>query len=333
MAIPEAWRALATWMAFPERYAPPLSFCPERRSAYRGCLLGLACGNILGVDVEGWSQAAIEARFPDGIQAPKAAERFREWDDDVAQALILGEALLASQVLVTQKLGNAFVEWMRQSGRGIGGLTSRALGRIARGEEPEEAAKRVWEASGRSPAGNGAVKRCVPVALRWWQEPEWLIRTSLASAAVTHADPRCQWSTVAVTGSMAVLLHSTRVDLRSLAQALQEAGAPNAVSRAVLEAENATLADLQLDGPDQDDTLKTMQMALWASQVDGDWSDRLREVVKQGGDTDTNGAVAGAVFGLRQGEEAIPAGWIQCLPHPEQVIGLADRLESTTARN
>ncbi|RMG66619.1 MAG: hypothetical protein D6715_06510 [Calditrichaeota bacterium] len=326
MAAPEGWKPLLEWIAFPERFAPPLPFSPGLKSAYRGCLLGLACGNVLGVEVEGWSRAAILARYPEGVQEPDPQERFREWDDDVAQALILGEALLSPEGVQADRLGQALVDWMRRSGRGIGTLTAQVLGRIAGGEPAEEAAQRVWEISGRQSAGNGAVMRCAPVALRWWREPERLIRESLASARVTHADPRCQWSTVVVTSTLAVLLRGTQVDLPSLAGALQQTGAPESVCQAVRETQSATLADLNLDGPSMGFTLKAMQVALWASQVDGEWGDRVRQVVNQGGDTDTNGAVAGAVLGVRLGEEAIPGPWIGCLPHPEQLTELADRL-------
>ena len=44
-------------------------------------------------------------------------------------------------------------------------------------------------------------------------------------------------------------------------------------------------------------------------------------IVSAGGDTDTNGAVAGAVLGARYGATAIPERWIDCVP-------LRDRLES-----
>ena len=52
----------------------------------------------------------------------------------------------------------------------------------------------------------------------------------------------------------------------------------------------------------------------------------LRQVVEAGGDTDTNGAVAGAVLGARYGASAIPERWLDVIPQRGRVEGLANRL-------
>ena len=48
-------------------------------------------------------------------------------------------------------------------------------------------------------------------------------------------------------------------------------------------------------------TLKAMQVALWCAREANDFEEALITVVSAGGDTDTNGAVAGAVLGARFG--------------------------------
>ena len=53
-----------------------------------------------------------------------------------------------------------------------------------------------WEESGRYSAGNGAVMRCAPLAIRWVRDDVALARNTALSAVVTHADPRCVWSGV-----------------------------------------------------------------------------------------------------------------------------------------
>ena len=52
----------------------------------------------------------------------------------------------------------------------------------------------------------------------------------------------------------------------------------------------------------------------------------LIELVRSGGDTDTNGAVAGAVLGARYGSSAIPRRWLDCIPQGERLEQLADAL-------
>lgn len=50
------------------------------------------------------------------------------------------------------------------------------------------------------------------------------------------------------------------------------------------------------------------------------------EVVNAGGDTDTNGAVAGAALGAKLGAAAIPRRWVDRLRDAPQLETLADRL-------
>jgi ADP-ribosylglycohydrolase len=53
--------------------------------------------------------------------------------------------------------------------------------------------------------------------------------------------------------------------------------------------------------------------------------------ISLGGDTDTNGAVAGALLGCRQGVDAIPERWVSVLRERERIeraaAGLAELLE------
>jgi ADP-ribosylglycohydrolase len=67
-------------------------------------------------------------------------------------------------------------------------------------------------------------------------------------------------------------------------------------------------------------TLDTLQVALWAFYRFRDMEDALVTVVNLGGDTDTNGAVTGALFGAKLGDSAIPARWRNALLQ-EQAIG------------
>ena len=45
-----------------------------------------------------------------------------------------------------------------------------------------EAARTAWEESGRQAAGNGAVMRCAPLAIRWMDDDTALVRNTVVSA-------------------------------------------------------------------------------------------------------------------------------------------------------
>jgi len=296
-----------------------LPLAPELgRDRYQGALLGLAVGNALGVPLEGQSAERIRAYLPEGIKEIPVSEAEAPWDDDVAQAIELAHCLLEGPLDIDAYL-RRLVRWAEESGRGMGRQTYEVLVLAKRGARGTAAALAVWEESGRWAAGNGAVMRCAPVALRWRRDPARLLEDAGHSARVTHYDPRCVWTTAALCGS-----HWT---LHELADGLAGVGAPEEVAEAVRRSATSELGELELDEPySMGYTVRTMTAGLWAHLNATDFETTLLAVIHAGGDTDTNGAVAGAVLGARFGASAIPERWMERLPDPETLRGLADRL-------
>lgn len=298
----------------------------EVRDRYHGVILAVAVGNSLGLPVEGLSRRHIENRFPTGIAEIDSAEKQKPWDDDVAQTVILAEAILEKGELDLGDLAQRLVCWASENGRGMGIQTAQVISRLAAGVKADEAARLVWESGGRTAAGNGAVMRCVPVALRWRNSGSRLVKESIKSALITHFDPRCTWSVVALNAGLASILNGVAPDLYRLASLLDEAGSAKEVTAGVRQAEECSLETLGLDGADMGYTTKAMQVGLWALQQDPDFETILVEVVKAGGDTDTNGAVAGAVAGARIGTAGIPERWLQNIRDTNRLETFADRL-------
>ena len=257
----------------------------------RGLMVGIAVGNLLGIRVEGWSRRNLEWEFPDGIRDITAGFGYPD-DDDLAQAIIVAEAASAGGLDIDD-LGRRFWDWAEVNGAGMGGLTHRALAlyggappqRLARNRSAgearspkglpiAEASRQAWE-GGR--AGNGALMRCAPLAIRWQHDPVRLVRESLISAVPTHWDPRCGWScavaNLAVAGSLRQEPLSAG-DLLRLATEGVAAGMgelerygyhehpPASVEDAVEEASEAVLDDLRFDGDDMGFTLLTLKAAL-----------------------------------------------------------------------
>jgi len=253
-------------------------------------------------------------------------ERARPWDDDVAQTIILAEGLRSSGLLDIATLERELVRWQHENGRGIGSLTAEVIRAMRNASSPGEAAQQVWERGGRRAAGNGAVMRCAPVGLRWRRSPSDLIAQTRRSTVVTHYDPRCEWSAVALNAALARALADTPTDLAALAAALDAAEAPAEVGAAVRAVPGCTLDDLALDGPSMGYTLKAMQVGLWCLEQPPDFEDVLVAVIHAGGDTDTNGAVAGAIMGSRLGVGGIPHRWLANVRDTDRIVELADAL-------
>lgn len=181
---------------------------PQLVSRARGALLGLVAGNQLGVPTEHLGTAeAIRKAFPHGVTDLTPPPKNSPYDDDAAMALLLGESLVASKGFDATDVAARWVKWMKMDGRGIGVTTKRALSLIDRGKEPFEAGRLVYQENPRRSAGNGSVMRCIPVALRYHDEVDRLIRVSTQQAAITHADERCTWGAAAVNLAARELLH------------------------------------------------------------------------------------------------------------------------------
>ena len=99
-------------------------------------------------------------------------------------------------------------------------------------------------------------------------------------------------------------LDGLRASLREL-----ERYEPASVREAVLEAYDAEVANLRLNGDSMGYTLLALVAGLIAYWRASSFERTLPRIVEAGGDTDTNGAVAGALLGARFGLEAIPRRW------------------------
>ena len=182
--------------------------------------------------------------------------------------------------------------------------------------------------------------RCAPVALARHGNPELLVSDSAATCAVTHYADTCQWSCIIVNAVIALLLRGREPDLPAIVAAASADGCPDLLAHSnrdripvevlsAIVAGQPLLADASWLRQDQvlvGHTLLAMQTGLWAATTPLDFESALRQVVEGGGDTDTNGAVVGAVLGARYGASAIPQQWLDCVPQRDRIERLADGL-------
>ena len=304
------------------------------RDRARGVMLGLAAGNLLGLPMEGWSYREIDRWYPDGVRDIDAGEAHKPMDDDLAQAVDMGEALLDGGDYVGE-FGRRLVTWRRENGRGIGITTDRVIGVLEAGHRPPDAARIVYETHPIAP--NGGVMRCAPVAVARFREPEKLVDDSVATCVVTHYSPTSQWSCIIINTVIALLLKEIEPDLSILMEAASSDGCPDMLETALRDGiPPDVLESIVTGGPVCEDcswlrrdqrlighTLIALQAGLWAAVTSLGFEDALRQVVEAGGDTDTNGAVAGAVLGARYGASAIPGRWLGVIPQRDRIESLA----------
>lgn len=295
-------------------------------------MLGLVAGNQLGVPTEHLGTPdAIRKAFPNGLLDLAPPPRNSPYDDDAAMTLLLGESLLACKGFDAADVARRWVKWMKVDGRGIGSTTKRALTLIDRGKEPFEAGRLAnQENPGRS-AGNGSVMRCIPVALRYHDEIDRLIRVSTQQAAITHADERCTWGAAAVNLAARELLHG---NIYFIDEVLHKIGdrAPRALRDAIHRVPRERESDLPIAiAGEAGYVVHCVEIAFWFVTHDRTLEEALIFLAQAGGDTDTNAAVAGALLGARYGEVALPPRWGEQLVGAQGIAKLAEDLLSASA--
>jgi ADP-ribosyl-[dinitrogen reductase] hydrolase len=291
---------------------------------YVGTLLGLACGDALGGPVEFVKRDEIEARFPNGVSEFIGGGWLRlapgEVTDDTQQALILAESLTTSG-LDLDRFAAGLIAWFRGNPKDVGNTTRIALEALAAGTAPLEAGALALATRGeRSAAANGAVMRCAPVALRFRRDTSRLVRDSLDSARVTHAEARASWGTVAVNQAIVHLLEGGAT---AKAAAAAVVGIPN---REVCEAVRSAAGRRGHEVRSGGFVLETIGASFWSLLNAGSAREAIEMAVALGDDADSTGAVTGALAGAAYGVSALPTAWVETVQFRERLVSEAVRL-------
>jgi len=315
----------------------------------RGALYGQAIGDALGIAGEFKGPKLLAAKYGTGPIEYERVSRQNgstwepgEWSDDTEQALCILDAWIEEGGDLSPdgvSLAKEFLRWAETNGKGMGNHTWNVLSSGMYSLDPIAIAKDVWERSGKNSAANGAVMRTSVVGIL---DPLDLARTetlAITAARVTHYDPRCVAGAVAVSTAIAALVSGMEVGTALLVG--QHAGQkydPEVAKYARMSLEDLDLAE-GMEGsnavrrPPIGYTYKCMGAGFWAlrqahSEVLADhygqqpikplpvFREVLQRVILAGGDTDTNGAVAGAMMGAFFGFDGLPE---------DLVVGLHDR--------
>lgn len=302
----------------------------EHRCRAEGTLLGLACGDALGRPVEFEPPHRIErvhGRVTEMIADGTHGQPAGTITDDTEMALCIARSLTGHETFEPEDVAERFVDWKASGPFDIGIMTSNALGRIERGEPWDEAGHLEWESSPEgSNAGNGSLMRCAPYAIAYRTRPADLVRVSRRSSSITHADPRCQWSCALFNRVLANLLTGVERPLERAFGDL-ESKLPDDVReavQAVVDYRRGERADIDLANSGY--VVTTLQAGLYHGLTADTIEEAIINAVMMGGDTDTIGAVTGAVAGARFGASTLPERWLDPLPSRAELETLAVQL-------
>jgi len=319
--------------------APPAENYPDRRSRFRGLLLGQAVGDAIGLPAE-------------GIPRPRAVKLFRgRWrhrlvwgrgmvSDDTEHAFFVGQCLLAcgdSAEAFARRLGWCLRWWLLSIPAGVGFATLRSIVRLWLGFDPST--------SGVFSAGNGPAMRAPVIGATFASSPELMDAFIEASTRITHTDPK------ASIGARAIAALAAWIVCEKLAQrpspgdfisVLEADGRGDdewvRIVSAVRNACEAKLGvgefarELGLERGVSGYVYHTVPIVVYAwYRHFGDFEKTLSAVVECGGDTDTTGAIAGALAGATVGEAGVPADWLSGIIEWPRSIALLGRLADELA--
>lgn len=302
---------------------------PDLASRAQGALLGLAAGNALGLPFESlWPAAKIREACRGQVRDLPADTAQEPWDDETAHAVLVAQSLAETGDVEPRDLAERLLDWRTSNGRGMVVLLEKVLDEIEGDVPVLEASEEVCDRLGRNwSAGNGSLVRAVPIAIASHRDRIRLVRMARDAARTTHWNPLCVGSTIALALALGDVFDGREVDLAVLAEEVTTLGLPETIAQAV-SGSRLPLSAFQLDGKQKGWAIKGLQVALWSLRAEGSVEEILERVVLEGGDTDTNAALAGAALGASRGLEAIPERWIASLRDPQALRAQALALVS-----
>ncbi len=304
----------------------------------RGLLIGTAVGDALGLPAEGLSRRRVRRLYP-GRWRHRLIFGRGMISDDTEHTLFVAQSLLRhpdSPKRFARRLGWCLRGWLLALPVGIGFATLRAIGKLWLGFPPSHSG--VWS------AGNGPAMRVAIIGGFFAHDPSQRAAYVAASTRITHTDPKALIGASAIAELAAWIVRerlTQRPPLESFLALLRARGPDDRDWQALVDAmdhaarEQRTVAELaERLGLEKGVTgyiYHTVPIAAYAwFQHGDDYRQALTAVLDCGGDTDTVGAIVGALAGATVGEAGIPETWrtgIADWPRSLPVLGvLADRL-------
>lgn len=279
----------------------------------KGAIFGYALGDALGLGTEFMTKQEISVYYPQKLrhfnQIIRDAHRVQwengDWTCDTDFVVVALESILREKDFDIIDICKSYKKHFSvHPGDMIPNF--RLIMRDPDWENnPRAICHKIWHQSGCWEATNESLGRALVVALT---TPSRLLNERVRNIVqVTHDDIRC----VVTTEVMAQMMHSLLFHDKEIPYAeLHEFISNNdpRIASYLKEARVGTLADLNLD----DDvsfayTRKSMAAALWVLWHCDNAEDMIYKLVDEGGDADTNAALAGALAGLKYGYDALPA--------------------------
>lgn len=292
-------------------------------------ILGVAVGDALGVPVEFKKRGTFYVTDMQGYGTHDQPSG--TWSDDTSLTLALADGLLPDEVNL-EGIAYRFTDWYDDAAYtphgkvfDVGNATAEAIKRLKKGVAPEKAG-----GTGERDNGNGSLMRIAPLTFYMYgiREAEARFRIIRDVSSLTHAH---EWSVAAcyIYVEMLNKLRMGRKKKAAYAELREDfaRGVPF-ISKAtlgkfvrILENDISTLPEEEIRSSGF--VVDTLEAAFWCFMTTDNYKDAVLKAVNLGDDTDTTGAVTGALAGLAYGLDSIPQEWREQLAAYDEVRRIA----------
>jgi len=286
-------------------------------------MIGSAIGDALGASFEGiWrNELKIENFHFDG-----------RWTDDTHMMIGVAESLIANKGFDGEHMAWTFIRnWEKEPWRGYGPGPPRVFRMIKSGIAWNEAARQLY--GGMGSFGNGAAMRVAPVGLFYYDNAEKLREIAYKSAEITHTHVLGKEGAALQAYAVALAL-KTPLKKFSPSSFLDEL---TSFTRVDAYREKLEKAKALLESDDKREiieslgnnveALNSVPTAIYCfAKHYQSYVKAVLYAVSLGGDTDTIGAMTGAIAGAHHGLEKIPENWREKLEKKDYIEKLANEL-------
>ena len=286
-------------------------------------MVGSAIGDALGASFEGlWiNKLNIEEFSFHG-----------RWTDDTHMMIGVAESLIANKGFDGEHMAWTFIKnWEKEPWRGYGPGPPRVFRMIKSGVAWNEAAKQLY--GGMGSFGNGAAMRVAPVGLVYYDNAEKLREIAYKSAEITHTHVLGKEGAALQAYAVALAL-KTPLEKFSPSSFLDEL---MGFTRVDAYREKLEKAKALLESDDKREiieslgnnveALNSVPTAIYCfAKHYQSYVKAVLYAVSLGGDTDTIGAMTGAIAGAHHGLEKIPENWREKLEKKDYIEKLANEL-------
>ncbi|MBE0515782.1 MAG: ADP-ribosylglycohydrolase family protein [Methanophagales archaeon] len=294
----------------------------DLKSKFTGALIGSAVGDAIGAPVEGWSMEMVSSVY--GEKTPWKMI-YGRYTDDTEMMIGVAESLIEHKGFNGANMARRFIQ-NYDAKRGYGPGSKEALKRLREGEGWEAASENLF--GGEGSYGNGAAMRIAPIGIVYYDNADTLREIAYKSSHITHSHELGKEGAALQAFSIALAVRGQQEGMVSaLSEFVRNDVYKEKIRKiAILLDKEASKKEVIAELGNGEAAFNSVPPAIYSFLRFDKFEDSVVYAVSLGGDTDTIGAMTGAISGAYYGDGAIPTDWVERLEEGEKGKSYIKRL-------